>query len=360
MANQPPPDDRCETQNAWGYIDLTGKVIIPTTYKRTLPFAEHVAAVQTKGGLWGYVDRDGKMVIAAKYSQAGSFANGRACVQTKGDTTSSYIDRSGAVVIDQVTDCHDFSNGFALFKLRNKYGYYDPSGTLIYAVPDAGSYEDMREGLAPFFVKGGKKTEAGFVTSKGRRMIIPRAVSAFNVGDGMAAFAVQKSPVIYLFPVGYVNDAGTIVIKPKYDLGSRFSEGLASVVQKGKLGFIDKKGRMMIKPIYEEDSLVVASPYQLMTRAEFREGRALVFQRPYGKKSAVLYIDKTGAVAIDLTAGTEAVQSASHFSEGRALISWEKHAAYIDTSGKEILKIPADISRAEVFTDGRAAVCRLN
>ena len=42
---------------------------------------------------WGYIDRSGKMVIPAKYDDAGSFTDGRASVELNGRTFT--IDRSG-------------------------------------------------------------------------------------------------------------------------------------------------------------------------------------------------------------------------------------------------------------------------
>ena len=42
--------------------------------------------------------------------------------------------------------------------------------------------------------------------------------------------------------IGYINNKGKIVIQPKYTDASIFQEGLAYVKVKNKYGFINKKG----------------------------------------------------------------------------------------------------------------------
>jgi hypothetical protein len=77
---------------------------------------------------------------------------------------------------------------------------------------------------------------------------------------------------------GFIDKTGKIVIKPQFDdalLG--FFEGLAEVQIGGKWGYIDKSGNIVIKPQFDGTS-------------GFQEGLAKVF---IGGKEAG-YIDKTG------------------------------------------------------------------
>ena len=62
---------------------------------------------------------------------------------------------------------------------------------------------------------------------------------------------------------GFINKKGFIVVKPIYDNVGSFSEGLARVKLNGKWGFIDKKGNVVIKPEY-------------VTAISFNNGLALV------------------------------------------------------------------------------------
>jgi hypothetical protein len=111
---------------------------------------------------------------------------------------------------------------------------------------------------------------------------------------------------------GFIDETGSILIEPQFDLAEEFSEGLAAVcvgpckfvdtdekesgetlnVQRweGKWGFIDTKGKMVINPRFTK----VGSFYR--GKATFSLDDFLLF-----KESATMqegYIDKTGTVVI--------------------------------------------------------------
>ena len=75
----------------------------------------------------------------------------------------------------------------------------------------------------------------------------------------------------------YIDKTGKVVVKPQFDMGNEFSEGLAAVsILGGGVGFIDNKGKVVIKP-------------QLQFAETFSEGLAKVdISNRHG------YIDKTG------------------------------------------------------------------
>ena len=68
----------------WGYIDKTGKMVIPTTFGLARPFSEGLAGVVvTHGtsGLYGYINPSGKFVIDPRYEAATPFGDGVAAVR---------------------------------------------------------------------------------------------------------------------------------------------------------------------------------------------------------------------------------------------------------------------------------------
>ena len=80
-----------------GYIDSTGKMVIPQNqYKHAKSFSEGLAAVEDVGK-WGYLDKTGKMVIAPQFAEAYRFTTGLAAVKDGGKW--GYIDTTGKVVI---------------------------------------------------------------------------------------------------------------------------------------------------------------------------------------------------------------------------------------------------------------------
>jgi hypothetical protein len=81
----------------YGFIDRSGKTVIPPRFDLTYGFSEGLAAVQI-GKRWGYIDTTGAMVIALReFSNVKPFHNGLAQVFTK-DAGMGYIDRSGKYV----------------------------------------------------------------------------------------------------------------------------------------------------------------------------------------------------------------------------------------------------------------------
>ncbi|WP_308575635.1 WG repeat-containing protein [uncultured Fusobacterium sp.] len=67
----------------WGYIDKTGKIVIPFEYDKANDFSGGLAAVE-KNGKWGYIDRTGKIVIPFEYDKANDFSEGLAAVEKNG------------------------------------------------------------------------------------------------------------------------------------------------------------------------------------------------------------------------------------------------------------------------------------
>ncbi|GIV34107.1 MAG: hypothetical protein KatS3mg031_1642 [Chitinophagales bacterium] len=69
--------------NLYGYIDRTGKVMIPLKFENAHSFRQGLASVKI-GGKWGFIDTTGTVVIAPKYDYAGSFIDSKADVKLNG------------------------------------------------------------------------------------------------------------------------------------------------------------------------------------------------------------------------------------------------------------------------------------
>jgi hypothetical protein len=79
-----------------GYIDKTGKFVIPAEYEDAAPFSEGLAPVE-QGEKWGYIDKTGTLVIPYQYRTASPFAWGLAMV-TDEHGLWSYIDTTGTSI----------------------------------------------------------------------------------------------------------------------------------------------------------------------------------------------------------------------------------------------------------------------
>jgi hypothetical protein len=84
-----------DANGKWGFIDKTGKEVIPLKYDDARSFSEGLASVNLNGK-WGYIDKTGKEVIPFKYDDAWPFSKGRAEVKLDGEWF--YIDKTGKCV----------------------------------------------------------------------------------------------------------------------------------------------------------------------------------------------------------------------------------------------------------------------
>ncbi|MBO9198696.1 MULTISPECIES: WG repeat-containing protein [Niastella] len=80
--------------------------------------------------------------------------------------------------------------------------------------------------------------------------------------------------------VGYINNTGAVVIKPVFHNGTDFSEGLAAVRPNGRYGYINEQGKFVIQPEFD-------------LAYGFNNGLALVY-----KNGQSYFIDKTGKAAL--------------------------------------------------------------
>jgi hypothetical protein len=256
-----------KSRDLWGYIDTTGKIAIPFSYKvpeagpfssgfafvgtsfidskggaafegkafeRAHAFSEGLAAVQT-GGQWGFIDSAGRFAVVPVYEDAGSFSDGLAPVKRGG--LWGYIDARGRLLIrPRYLRAGPFggegnnNNKRAAVDLDGKVGYIDRSGRFAVA-PAYDEGGDFRSGgLAPVKGPAGRR-DWGYIDAAGRE-VIPRQ---FN---GAGAFGEGLAPVATDARWGYIDVRGRLTLDALYDDARPFSEGLAAVEQDGKWGYI--------------------------------------------------------------------------------------------------------------------------
>jgi len=121
---------------------------------------------------------------------------------------------------------------------------------------------------------------------------------------------------------GFIDKTGRFVINPKYDNVGDFHEGLAYASYQHKYGFIDKTGNFVIEPRFEITQ-------NSSTISHFQEGLASVY---YGGKWG--YIDRTGRFVIE-----PKFYEAYQFADGIALADCGfRKCGLIDRTGKFIVQ----------------------
>ena len=156
---------RVESEKVWGYIDKTGKEVIPLKFDFAANFKDDLAKVGLNGK-FGYIDKSGKETILLKYDEVDDFKDGLAKAKLNGK--QGFVDKSGKEIIPLIyTEIGYFTDGLSKALLDGKYGYLNKEGDEV--VPF--EYESLgifSDGLAKVSSKG----KYGFIDMKGK-VIIP-------------------------------------------------------------------------------------------------------------------------------------------------------------------------------------------
>ena len=267
-------------------LKSTENIIIPAKYDEVgRSFREGLAKVGIgpyNDRKYGYIDKTGKEVVPCKYDAVGNFHEGLAWVRigSYNEGKYGYIDKTGKVVIPlKYNEADDFSEGLARVHIGayseyswyrvKKYGFIDKTGNVItpFKYNFAGYF---REGLACINIGGGiPKTidsstggfqkyykekviggKWGFIDKTGKEIVLPK----YNYAD---FFVEGLAPVELNGKWGYIDKTGKETIPFKYDMAWDFSNGLAPVELNNKWGWIDKTGKEIIPLKYRcpQDSL---------------------------------------------------------------------------------------------------------
>ncbi len=89
----------------WGYIDETGKEVIPFQYRDAETFADNGLAPVKDKKLWGFIDKTGKMVIPAQY-----------------------VISAGGLSLFSSDNLKGFYNGLARVRYEKSWGFIDAKG----------------------------------------------------------------------------------------------------------------------------------------------------------------------------------------------------------------------------------------
>ena len=341
-----------------GFIDKSGRLVIgfdrlPETTKHVGEFNEGravivVAAAKERkepGGCCdekvGFIDETGSVVIAPRFISAHNFSEGLAFAW--GNGFMGFIDREGKEVFKVAEyTVGDFHDGLAALRPG---GYIDRAGGLV--IKGYTFADDFSEGLAGVEVAGGILKRFGFINTKGEMAIPPRFPSRIG-GDAMITVATSRfseglASVKGEGSYGYIDKSGRFVIAPQFQEAQEFSEGLAWVKTfQGKTGWIDKSGRWAIVvedgKVYPSGILQAAKTATIDSR--FSEG--LVPFVTYSKNRTFRgYMDRKGEVIIQ----PREFDSAGPSRGGLARVTfyepgeyWEGKMGYFDRATKRFME----------------------
>ena len=248
------------------YVDATGKVVIDGVSGSD--FSEGLAAATRKGEkLWGYIDTTGQFAISPSFewgadSSISSFSDGLARIETHGK--SGFIDRSAAFVIKpEFLEAGDFSDGMARVVAEGPCPYLPHTPCAEMRLLGTNARGEVPECKFAF-------------TDKTGRIISPLRFD--DAGDFSEGVAPVKIGTLW----GYLGKSGRLVIPTQFQYAGAFSSGRAPVVadEDGAFGYIEKNGNILNIPQYQEaetfsDGLAVVS----------NDGERYWYIDPQGKES---------------------------------------------------------------------------
>ena len=246
------------TQNKkCGYIDKTGKIIIPLQFEDTCyDFSEGLASVGLNGKR-GFIDETGRIVIEPQFDlwSAAGFSEGLAAISI--DRKKGYVDKSGKVTMltefsFDFFSVENFSEGLAVVR-------HDSYGGPVKNIPhdEVGYINKEFELVIPMKFKYASPFSDGrayvtdtddtsyYIDRTGQKIDYPPSGRWFLFVEGLATTELNGKD-------GYMNLKGEVVINRRFDEAKRFSHGMAAVRIKNEWGFIDKTGRIVIRPQFDE------------------------------------------------------------------------------------------------------------
>ena len=219
-----------------GFLDATGRWVIPPRYEDALPFSDGLAAVQVNGK-WGFIDSSGREVLPPLYDEAYYFNQGVAFVKSAEEF--ELIDKNGRVLARDLNMVNPPSEAVVLSLRGDKWSYLNLDGSLAFP-RQFESAQSFSEGLAA--VRKGHKW--GYVDRSGQIAISFEFDDANDFHRGLAA--VRRGG-----RSGFVNRSGTFVFELDFEYASGFVYGDASrfSTRDGRFGYVLTNGKVIWGPV---------------------------------------------------------------------------------------------------------------
>jgi hypothetical protein len=222
--------------NLWGYLDTSGHMAIPPTFRYARSFSEGRAIVGNSEGFMAVIDHDGREVFHTNipirmHSFIGDYKNGRCWFKAASGWLWGCYDRNGNVAIEP-----------KYYHLLKK-----PSGSSTAGYEYNPLPMDFFAGSSIACTEANNKIQFYLVDSLGKVMSALKDLQQVEnfQPSGFAIFkdAHQKQ--------GIVNFRGEIIVPPQYTQIRPFEEGFAAVKsEQGKWGLVDTLGRLVLNAHY--------------------------------------------------------------------------------------------------------------
>jgi hypothetical protein len=245
---------------AYGFLNLSGDVVSPPMkYGTSAFYGDGLICKEGENRLYGFVNLDGEWVVPAEYEN-----------------------KEGVL---------KFVDGFAHVRKNKKEGVIDKKGNWVIP-PEYDDISGHSGGFRDGLIDVKKDSKWGYFDEHGRKVIDFMFDEAEEFAGGSA---IVRSNSLY----GLIDKSGDFIVEPVYEgfvRPKRESPDLIAVAKEGKIGFIDRKGNVVIdfKYRYFKQNIQSLSGHSIPYWANaFINGRAVVILDELEYLSIVV-IDEAG------------------------------------------------------------------
>jgi hypothetical protein len=242
----------------WGFVDINGKELIKPFFEEVSTFRNQVCAVKLDKK-WGIIDRGGKWVQFPIYDDLVSFNDSIWIWSKEYAIGLYYINTKTEKIFNQYQELFPLSENFIRVKANDKYGVINLVGKTI---------------LKPEFEKVVfYESENIFITSKkdyysiyypngNLKVFMNYPLSRFDhYQEGMAL-------IVHKGKFGFIDKDGLLLISTQYDDARAFKNGIAAVKIGNNWGYINKKEKFIVNPYYEQ-----VRDFSGLTSAVYKNGK---------------------------------------------------------------------------------------
>jgi len=248
-----------EEGDKFGYMDVTGKIIIPAAYSyentnyKSMPTFKNGTASVRKDGKAGIIDKKGTVLIPFEYETLINYSNSKNyAVATKKEgskTLYGLVSLQNKIIIPLEYETVILDSNLVVVKKNSKFGLMDLTGkTLLPA-----EYTELTSYAKDRVLRAEKDGKYGYIDPAGKWLFekIKSVYTLYGCWNGLISCRVSGK-------YGYLDLKGEEVITTKYDYADPFYGEFAKVGKKSPAsssitlyGYVDKKGNEVIPLKFE-------------------------------------------------------------------------------------------------------------